>query len=71
MAMAMGMSITELGQGKRIEDDAPCPGLGVKCPPRSGCSSTALMYRASTQAQPLLGLSKREGKGAGDYTGTH
>lgn len=68
MAMAVSTSITELGQGM---DDAPCPGLGVKGPPRRGCSTTALLYRAPKQAQSLLGPSKREGKGAGDYTGTH
>lgn len=71
MAVAVGMSSTELGQKKRMVDDVPCPGLGVKGPPRRGCSTAALLYRASKQAQSLLRPSKREGKGAGGYTGTH
>lgn len=71
MAVAVGTSITELGEGRRMEDDAPCPGLGVKGPPRGGCSTAASLCRAPKQAQPLLGPSKREGKGAGGYIGTH
>lgn len=57
MAVAVGTSITELGQGKRMEDDAPGPGVGVKGPPRSGCSTAALLYRAPKYAQLLLGPS--------------
>lgn len=43
-------------------DDAPCPGLGVKGPLRRGCSTTALLYTASKQAQSLRGHQKEMGK---------